>query len=140
MNRIYLTHCSKEKDLALKTLGRVAAPDVLYTNPGIQQFMVRCKEAGVSWAVLSDLYGVFQADEQYGWYEKHPDTVTQQEEDWIIQEFDRKLASYDEIWFYIRSDTFHPFYARVLKRTRLAERVRTFEDLEAINFVSVPYP
>ncbi len=115
-----------------KELGNTATPDQLYTETGIQQFMSRCKAVGVNWAVLSDLYGVFQSDEQYEWYEKHPDTVLPDEEEIIIQEFDRKLNQYDEILFYIRPESFHPFYARVLKRTMLADRVQTFENLELI--------
>lgn len=132
MVRVYLTHCSAEKDPELKGSGKSATPDDLYTNFGIQRFMTKCKERGVSWGVLSDLYGVFRSDEHQAWYEKHPDTVTQQEEDNVIQDFDRKLSDYDEIWFYIRPESFHPFYARVLKRTMLANKVRTFEDLESI--------
>jgi hypothetical protein len=55
---------------------------------------------------------------------------------WTFQtsskEFDQKLREYDEICFCIRPESFHPFYARVLQRTVLADRVRTFEDLEFI--------
>lgn len=130
--RIYLTHCSKEKDPAFKEPGNTATPDQLYIETGIQQFMTRCKLTGVNWAVLSDLYGVYQADEQYSWYEKHPDTVLPHEEERIIQDFNRKLNGYDEIWFYVRPESFHPFYEKVLKRTVLAKRVQTFEDLELI--------
>jgi hypothetical protein len=116
MGRVYLTHCSAEKDPELKDSGKSATPDALYTNLGIQRFMTKCKEKGVIWGVFSDLYGVFEANERQVWYEKHPDTVVQQEEDNIIQDFDRKLSDYDEIWFYIRPESFHSFYARVLKR------------------------
>jgi len=130
--RIYLTHCSKEKDPAFKEPGNIATPDQLYIETGIQQFMSRCKAMSVNWAVLSDLYGVYQSDDQYGWYEKHPNTVLPHEEEIIVQEFDRKLNHYDEIWFYIRPESFHSFYARVLKRTALADRVQTFKDLELI--------
>ena len=132
MVRIYLTHCSKEKDSTFKAPGKTATPDELYTDPEIQKFMIRCKETGVCWAILSDLYGVYQSDERYGWYEKHPDTVTQHEEDKIVQQFDRKLSRYDEIWFYIRAESFHRFYARVLKRTVLADGVRIFNDLDSV--------
>ena len=132
MMRVYLTHCSAEKEPTLKESGKTATPDDLYTNSQIQQFMMRCKERGVSWGVLSDLYGVYWSDERHSWYEKHPDTVKQHEEDKIIQDFERKLSHYDEIWFYIRPKSFHPFYARVLERIVLADKIRTFEDLESI--------
>lgn len=132
MVRVYLTHCSAEKDPELKDSGKSATPDALYTDLRIQRFMTKCKEKGVSWGILSDLYGVFEANERQVWYEKHPDTVVQEEEDNIVQDFDRKLSGYDEIWFYIRPESFHPFYARVLKRTVLADKVRTFENPESI--------
>ncbi|WP_156427182.1 hypothetical protein [Leptolyngbya sp. NIES-2104] len=130
--RVYLTHCSAEREPLLKDSGKTATPDALYTHPRIQEFMIRCKSMGVSWGVLSDLYDVFGSDQHQAWYEQHPDTVTQYEEDSIIQAFDRALSEYDEIWFYIRPESFHLFYGRVLKRTALADRIRTFEDIELI--------
>lgn len=130
--RVYLTHCSAEKDPHLKETGAAVTPDRLYTNPEIQQFMERCKNKNVSWAVLSDLYGVYLSDEYQMWYEKPPDTVSPQEEDIIIQDFDNKLSTYDEICFFARTVSFHPFYERVLKRTALADRVRIFKDINYI--------
>ncbi|MEM1309088.1 MAG: hypothetical protein AAF892_08380 [Cyanobacteria bacterium P01_D01_bin.71] len=130
--RIYLTHCSKEKEFTLKGTEVAVTPDKLYTNLGIQQFMERCKAKNVSWAILSDLYGIYLPNERHVWYEKHPDTVTSQEEKAIIQDFDVKLNSYDEIYFFVRLESFHPFYERVLKKTLLANKVKTFQDIECI--------
>lgn len=130
--RFYLTHCSKEKDPALKQLGLAVTPDKLYTETGIQQFMQRCQEKNVAWGILSDLYGVYLSTERHVWYEKHPDTVTPQEEDTVVSEFDRKLAVYDDIFFHVRPDSFHPFYQRVLRRTVLAERVQIFHAIDQI--------
>lgn len=130
--RVYLTHCSKEKNADLKAAGIEAAPDQLYTNSDIQRFMERCKEQQVDWAILSDLYGVFRSSDRQKWYEKHPDTVTQAEEDAVIQDLDNKLSHYDEIWFYVRPDSFHAFYERVLRKTALASRVQLFEDVHQI--------
>ena len=130
--RFYLTHCSKEKEPYLEETGIAVTPDKLYINPDIQQFMERCKEKKVRWGVLSDLYGVYLSDEFHVWYEKHPDTVTQQEEDEIVKDFDSKLVFYNEILFCVRPDSFHPFYERVLKRTLLAPNVKTFQSIERI--------
>lgn len=130
--RIYVTHCSKEKSLAAKTSGELLPPDELYTEPGIQKFMRACKERGVSWAILSDNYGVFLPSERRAYYEKPPATVTAEEEAAIIVQFDERLAAYDEIWFNVRAETFHPFYQRVLNRSRLAARVHQFQDVEEI--------
>jgi hypothetical protein len=131
--RIYLTHCSKEKSLEAKESGEELTPDRLYTNPGIQQFIERCQVTGVHWAILSDCYGVFLPDERHPYYEKAPASVTPEEENVIIQSFENRLSEYDEIWFYIRAETFHPFYERVLNNSRLAGRVKRFEDLNQID-------
>ncbi|MDX2270822.1 MAG: hypothetical protein NW237_02595 [Cyanobacteriota bacterium] len=130
--RVYLTHCSKEKEPNLKGTDIAVTPDKLYTNSGIRQFMERCQEKNVSWAVLSDQYGVYFSNECHVWYEKHPDTVTPQEEELVIEDFNNKLNSYDEIYFFVRSESFHPFYGRVLQKTVLAGKVKTFESIECI--------
>lgn len=130
--RVYLTHCSKEKEPNLKGTDITVTPDKLYTSAGIQQFMKRCQEQNVIWGVLSDLYGVYLSNERHVWYEKHPDTVTLQKKGIIVQDFNIKLSSYDEIFFFIRMESFHPFYERVLKETVLADKVKTFQNIEFI--------
>jgi hypothetical protein len=131
-HRIYLTHCSKEKNLNAKTTGEAMPPDKLYTEPGIQQFMERCKSTNVDWAILSDNYGVFLPLESHIYYEKAPSTVTTEEECLILENFDRGLEKYGEIWFYIRPDTFHPFYDRILTNSLLHARIHSFTDLSEI--------
>ncbi len=133
--RIYLTHCSKEKDSSLKRTRIAATPNKLYTNPDIQRFMAKCQQKSVSWGILSDLYGVYLPHEHHVWYEKPPDTVTPQEAERIIQDFNHKLCSYDEIFFFIRPESFHSFYDWVLKQTKLTDRVRTFQDIDCIESV-----
>jgi len=130
--RVYLTHCSKEKEPNLKGTDITVTPDKLYTSAGIQQFMKRCQEQNVIWGVLSDLYGVYLSNERHVWYEKHPDTVTLQKKRIIVQDFNIKLSSYDEIFFFIRMESFHPFYERVLKETVLTDKVKTFQNIEFI--------
>jgi hypothetical protein len=130
--RIYLTHCSKEKDPDLQSTGVAVTPDRLYTNPGICQFMEQCKKQGVQWGILSDLYGIFFAKEHRAWYSKPPDTVTPAEAAKIIADFNTRLKDYQEIFFYVRPETFHPFYKKVLTTTALADRIQLFEDLDAI--------
>ena len=130
--RFYLTYCSQEKAPSLKQTDFAVTPDRLYTDPGVQQFMEKCQKKNVGWGILSDLYGVYLSNERHVWYEKHPDTVTPQEEELIIKDFNHKLGSYDEIFFYARSDAFHPFYKRVLDKTALANRVRIIQHIEMI--------
>ncbi len=126
--RIYLTHCSKEKSAAAKASGLLLPPDGLYTDEGIQMFMQMCKKKGVDWAILSDHYGVFFPNEKHVYYEKPPDSVTPQAEAIIIAQFNERLAGYDEIWFYVRPDTFHPFYKRVMIESELAARIHFFQN------------
>ncbi|MGB7087105.1 MAG: hypothetical protein WBD47_16215 [Phormidesmis sp.] len=110
--RIYLTHYSKEKALSVKRSKQAVTPDKLYTAPDIQIFMQRCQAKATSWGVLSDLYGVYLSDERHTWYEKPPDTVTPSEEAAVVQSFNDKLSAYDEICFFARPNSFHPFYKR----------------------------
>ncbi len=130
--RVYLTHCSKEKESTLKGSDIAVTPDSLYTSSSIQSFMQKCREKSVSWGILSDLYGVYLSNEVHTWYEKHPDTVTPEEERHVIADFDGKLHLYDEIFFYIRPKSFHPFYERVLKKTLLADRVKILPHINNI--------
>lgn len=130
--RIYLTHCSKEKDPSLKGTGIAVTPNQLYTNCDIQNFMQRCHIKNVNWGILSDLYGVYLAKERHVWYEKHPDTVTIEEKKLIIQDFDDKLSLYNEILFFARPRTFHPFYKKVLRETDLCKRIQAFYEITRI--------
>ena len=130
--RIYLTHCSAEKDYSLRNTSRKVTPDRLYTATSIQAFMSRCKQKQVDWAILSDLYGVWFPDVEHGWYEKPPNTVTEEEFDAIVKDFQRKLESYKEIWFYFNGESFHSFYQRVLQATNLKDRAKLFCELEEI--------
>ena len=130
--RIYLTHCSKEKSLDAKVNGLPAPPDILYTEAGIQEFMTACKHAGVTWAILSDNYGVLLPGDQRVYYEKPPSTVTAEEELVIIHQLEQKLSSFDDIWFFVRTETFHPFYERILNSSSLNDRITFFKDLNSI--------
>lgn len=130
--RLYLTHCSKEKEPKLKGTQIAVTPDQLYTDVGIQQFMKRCQISNVHWAILSDLYGIYFFNEHHIWYEKPPDTVTPEEEAVLIENFNCKLSNYDEIYFFVRIGSFHPFYTRVLQKTVLANRVTFFQTIELI--------
>jgi hypothetical protein len=130
--RIYLTHCSKEKSITAKVSGLPLLPDELYTEEGIQKFMTTCKQKGVNWAILSDNYGVYFPFEKHEYYDKPPATVTPEEGTAIIAQFNERLAGYDELWFYVRQSSFHPFYEQVLKGSDLSARVRLFQDIGEI--------
>ena len=130
--RIYLTHCSKEKEPSLKGTNIRVTPDKLYTGQGIQNFIQRCRAKKVNWGILSDLYGVYLPEEVHPWYEKPPDRVTSEEEKFVLQDVGHKLSAYSEILFFVRPETFHPFYKRVLSKTALVGKVQLFYDIDYI--------
>lgn len=130
--KIYITHCSAKKDNSLKNTGREVTPDKLYTAKPTLRFMRRCSEQKVNWAIFSDSYGVWFPDVEHEWYEKSPDTVTEQEFKVLINDFDTKLKQYDEIWFYYNPGRFHPLYRRLLQETKLQENIKRFTHIGEI--------
>jgi hypothetical protein len=88
--------------------------------------MTACKEKEVAWAIFSDLYGVWFPNVKHEWYEKTPDHVNKEEFQQLVSDFDKKLANYDEIWFYYNPGRFHPLYDRLLAESKLANRIRRF--------------
>ncbi|MFZ0914019.1 MAG: hypothetical protein WBQ76_01365 [Candidatus Korobacteraceae bacterium] len=120
MARIFLTHCSAKK--ATDT-GTAVAPDLLYTATPTQRFIRRCKDVNVSWAIFSDLYGVWFPDVRHRWYEKDPSTVTESEFSALLRDFDAKLSTYSEIYFYCNPGRFHPLYRRLLQESALKARI-----------------
>jgi len=132
MTRIYMTHCCAKKDDSLRYTGRRVPPDRLYMATPTQRFMDRCKEKQVNWAIFSDLYGVWFPDVEHEWYEKDPDTVTEEEFENLLDDFDDKLQKYDEIWFYYNPGRFHSLYERLLQETGLRDRVTRFTHIREI--------
>lgn len=130
--RIYITHCSAKKDESLKHTDKEVTPDKLYVATPIQRFMNKCKEKQVEWAIFSDLYGVWFPNVDHEWYEKDPDTVTEQEFENIVNDFDQKLREYDEIWFYYNPGRFHPLYGKLLQETNLRYKVKRFTHIREI--------
>ena len=130
--RIYITHCSAKKDESLKHTGKEITPDKLYVATPIQRFMNKCKEKQVEWAIFSDLYGVWFPNVDHEWYEKDPDTVTEQEFENIVNDFDQKLREYDEVWFYYNPGRFHPLYEGLLQETNLRDKVKRFTHIREI--------
>jgi len=130
--RIYITHCSAKKDDSLKHIGKKVTPDKLYTATPTQRFMNKCKEKGVEWAIFSDLYGVWFPDVKHEWYEKDPDTVTAHEFRELLKDFELKLENYEKIYFYHNPGRFHPLYKRLLRETKLKDKITLFSHLREI--------
>ena len=130
--RIYVTHCSAKKDKTLKHSGKKVTPDRLYTAAPLQRFMNRCNEKKVQWAIFSDKYGICFPHEKHGWYEKNPNTVSEQEFKILVRDFEEKLGNYDEIYFYHNPGRFHSLYRRLLEQAKVTSRIILFSHLAEI--------
>ena len=125
--RIYITYCSETKDYSLKNTGKKVTPDKLYISPRrIRPFIYECIRTNVKWAIFSDLYGVWFPHVKHEWYEKSPYEVSEGEFKLLLKDFDQKLQKYDEIWFYYNPRFFHSLYRRLLKETRLKDKIKLF--------------
>ena len=120
MKKIYLTHCSREKDASLEKSGAIATPDRLYTSPSLQRFIRYCKENGLDWAIFSDKYGVVFPQETIAWYSKPPSEVTEEEFAGLLESLITRLSGYDEIWFLQREGETHPLFQRIVELGRNA--------------------
>jgi hypothetical protein len=62
---------------------------------------------------------VWFKNEKKSWYEKGPNTVTDEELNKLVIDFNRKLRSYDKIWFYFNPGRFRKLYRKLLNKTEL---------------------
>jgi len=108
--RIYLTHCSAKKDNKLKNSKIQVTPDKLYKSTKLLGFVKKCKDANASWAIFSDKYGIWFPTERHEWYERDPNSVTEIEFKELLENFQKKLDCFDEIFFYYNPGRFHPLY------------------------------
>ena len=130
--RIYITHCTGIKDDSLRESNTKITPDKLYTSKPIQRFIKKCIEKKATWAIFSDLYGVWFSNKKHKWYEKQPDDVTDKEFKDLLNNFDQNLKKYNEIWFYNNPAWMHTLYKKLLKNSRLKGKINTFSHLNEI--------
>lgn len=104
--RIYVTHCSARKADTLKETNIEVTPDMLYKSTPIRRFIKSCKSNRVSWAIFSDKYGIWFANSRHKWYEKDPNKITEDEFNTLVDNFNKSLGDFDEIWFFIIQDVF----------------------------------
>lgn len=124
--RIYITHCSKKKDDSLRGTTRKVTPDKLYSSRFLQGFIKKCQEAKVNWAIFSDKYGVVFPNDKIAWYEKNPSRVTKDEFARLVEDFNRKLNDYKEIWFYNNPGRFHRLYKELICSSKLKDKIVLF--------------
>lgn len=110
----------------------MVTPDVFYTSKRMRAFIKRCVNYKLQWAVFSDCYGVWFADEKHQWYEKHPDTVTDEEYKKLLEDFNHKLKNYDRIYFYYNPARLHKLYKKLLEETALKDRIIKFNRVSDI--------
>jgi len=132
MKRIYLTHCSAKKDTSLKGTNKKVTPDKLYTATPTRRFMKVCNDKDAQWAIFSDNYGVWFKNVKNSWYEKAPDTITDEDFNNLVTDFDTKLKNFDEILFYYNPGRFHKLYRKLLAKTQLKNKVKKFTHLSEI--------
>ncbi len=116
IKRIYVTHCSKNKDDTLKNTNKEIIPYELYLSKKTRRFLNKCAEKKVPSAIFSDYCGVWFSDEKGKYYSNkdgNPNKVTEQKFQELVKDFDEKLQRYDEIWFYYNPGRFHPVYKRL---------------------------
>ena len=130
--RIYLTHCTGIKDDRLKVAGQSVCPDELYASIPLQRVVARCQKQKAQWAIFSDLYGIWHPHQKHRWYDKHPDTVTEEELQQLIRDFDKDLKDFSEIWFYNNPSWFHILYRTLVKSSSLSNRITLFSRLKEI--------
>ncbi len=94
--------------------------------------MRACGEKEVEWAIFSDLYGVYFPNEKHEWYEKHPNKVTEEEFKELLKDFDEKLGSYHEIWFYFHPARFHSLYRKLIRESQYREKIKLFSKIQEI--------
>ncbi len=132
--RIYITHCSATKNIKLKNTRIKVFPDKLYTAIPTQRFMNKCKTMGVDWAIFSDKYGIWFPNIKHTWYEKNPSaiTITDQHFSWLLNDFNKKLQAYNEIWFYYNPGRFHRLYKSLLRKVKGEWKLKKFTHIKNI--------
>jgi hypothetical protein len=130
--RIYLTHCSGNKDVSLKDSSRCVTPEKMYTSVMIQRFVERCQQERTDWAIFSDHHGVWFPHDRKPYYEKHPSRVNRREFQELLMNFDKNLRKYDEIFFYYNPGRFHRLYRKLIVKSMLSHRIVKFTHLNDI--------
>lgn len=121
--RIYVTHCSSAKNESLKGTSAKVSPQQLYTSARIQSFMRTCTLRKASWAIVSDLYGIWFPNETHEYYEKSPDDVDEREYQTLLANFNERLAPFEEVVFYRNRARFHSVYRRLVSESVLFSRI-----------------
>ena len=69
---------------------------------------------------------------KHEWYEKNPNSISDKEFKALLNNFDKSLSKFDEIWFYYNPGRFHKLYKKLIKSSSLKNRIRPFTHIEDI--------
>ena len=130
--KIYITHCSAKKNSSLRNTTIKVSPNELYAATPTQRFMKACRIKNVNWAIFSDKYGIWFPNEKHEWYEKDPNTVSEDEFEKLVKNFENKLGNYHEIFFYYNPSRFHHLYKRLLDSVKIKDKIRLISHLNDI--------
>jgi len=117
--KLYYTHCSGKKDDKLKGTSQKVPPQALYQSSKTQGFIKRCEEEVVKWAIFSDKYAFVFPSDRIGWYEKHPDDVTEEEKGQLFDKAFNTLRNYDCAYFYYNPGRVHPLYLELVNEMKM---------------------
>ena len=95
--------------------------------------MNKCKNEGVDWAIFSDRYGVWFSNVHHEWYEKSPNRITEDEFNQLVDNFNKSLSQYNEIYFYHNPGRFHRLYKKLLEDSQLKTKIKLFTHLDDIS-------
>lgn len=120
MGVLYITHCTNKKDHRLKVTKEKVTPDKLYIGDKITRFINCCNSQKVEWAIFSDLYGIWFPHERHEYYDKHPNEVSDEEFNKLLDDSEKKLKKYGRVYFYgnHRSPYFHRLYKKLITQLR----------------------
>lgn len=108
MSKLYLTHCSAKKFKVTEA----TFPEKYYAATYLQRFIERCKKQRVSWAILSDRYGIVYPHNAIQPYDLHPSKAKIEELFVLVMTH----ISVNELVFYHNPNRIHPLYKELLQR------------------------
>ena len=117
MGRIYVTHCSNDKDENLCGSGRKVSVERLHQGIALHRFIDKCQTRNVKWAIFCDKHGICFPDNPIcEWYDLSPKDISIDILRSMAQDFVSQLSDFDEIFFYGNhtSPHFSPAHARLL--------------------------
>lgn len=120
--KLYFTYCSKSKKIY--NIDKMVLPKELYISDRIQRFIEYCEEKNYEWAIFSDDYGLVLKDDKIKWYDKSPNSVSDDEYKKLLKDTLSKMDGYDDVIFYYDENTFHPLYQKLIDDLQKTKKIK----------------